>query len=244
MSRVAVVTGGARGIGRAVSVALRDAGWTVASIDRDEQSAVPDGVHGFRADISDIADHASLFQRIERAIGPATCLVNNAGVTSLRRGDMLELTPESFDRCLDVNLRGTFFLTQAFARRLLPDPSLAAGGTIVTITSANAEIVGENRADYCMSKAALAMMCKLFAARLAEAGIRVYDIRPGIIETDMTAPAKERYDGFIAGGGVPMRRWGRPEDVAGAVVALARGDFAFATGIHVDLGGGLNLHRV
>ena len=170
------------------------------------------------------------------------CLVNNAGVTSHVRGDVLDLAPDSFDHVMAVNLRGTFFLTQAVARRMAARPTKAFR-SIVTIGSANAEIVGENRADYCMSKAALAMMSKIFAARLAPLGIAVFEVRPGIIRTAMTAPAAERYDGFIAAGGVPMGRWGEPADIAAAVAALARGNI-LPTGIAVDVGGGLNLHRL
>jgi NAD(P)-dependent dehydrogenase (short-subunit alcohol dehydrogenase family) len=142
-----------------------------------------------------------------------------------------------------VNLRGTFFLTQAVARRMASRRS-DTFRSIVTIGSANAEIVGENRADYCMSKAALAMMSKLFAARLAPLGISVFEIRPGIIRTAMTAPATQRYDGFIAAGGVPAGRWGEPSDVGATVATLARGDIPYATGIAVDVGGGLQLHRL
>ena len=158
---------------------------------------------------------------------------------------MLDLGPESFDRLVAVNLRGTFFLTQAVARHMLDcRPPADVIRTIITIGSANAEIVGENRADYCMTKAALGMMSKLFAARLAGAGIAVFEVRSGIIRTAVTAPATARYDGFIADGGVPMNRWGEPAKVAAAVVTLARGDIPFATGIHLDIGGGLQLHRV
>jgi NAD(P)-dependent dehydrogenase (short-subunit alcohol dehydrogenase family) len=158
---------------------------------------------------------------------------------------MLELTPESFDRCMGVNLRGTFFFTQAVARRMLrPERDTSPPRSIVNIGSVNAEIVGENRADYCMSKAAVAMMGKLFAARLAEAGIAVCEIRPGIIRTGMTAPSAARYDAFVADGGVPMRRWGEPNDIARAVVTIARGYIPFATGIHLDIAGGMQLYRV
>jgi NAD(P)-dependent dehydrogenase (short-subunit alcohol dehydrogenase family) len=199
----------------------------------------------YQADIAQIGEHAVLLARIVADLGPLTCLVNSAGVTSLKRGDMLGLSPESFDRLLGINLRGTFFLTQAVARHMLDcRPAANVPRTIITIGSANAEIVGENRADYCMAKAALAMMSKLFAARLASAGIAVFEIRPGIIHTAMTLPAAARYDQFIADGGVPMNRWGEPDDVAATVVTLARGDIPYATGIHLDIGGGMQLHRV
>ena len=173
-------------------------------------------------------------------------MVNNAGVTSLVRGDLLELTPESFDRCMAVNLRGSFFLSQIVARRMIAAPAAAAGmpRSLIWIGSSNAEIVGEQRGDYCMSKAATATMNKLFAARLAAHAIHTYEIRPGIIATNMTAPAKNSYDRFIAEAGAPLGRWGAADDVAQADAALACGDFPYTTGIHVDIGGGLHLHRV
>jgi 3-oxoacyl-[acyl-carrier protein] reductase len=197
----------------------------------------------YRFDLADLDRHGDLLDQIEHDLGPLACLVNNAGVSSLVRGDLLELTPESFDRSVAINLRGTFFLTQAVARRMLAaaSPDLRS---IVTISSANAEIVGENRGDYCMTKAALTMMNKLFASRLAEAGIASFEVRPGIIRTDMTAPAFERYDALIRSGGVPMRRWGHADDVGTCVATLACGGLPFATGTHVDVGGGLQLHRV
>jgi NAD(P)-dependent dehydrogenase (short-subunit alcohol dehydrogenase family) len=170
--------------------------------------------------------------------------VNNAGVTSLVRGDMLDLTPESYDRTLAINLRAGFFLAQAFAHRRLAHTMPGTRSSIVFIGSANAEIVGENRADYCVSKAGVAMMAKLFAARLAKAGIVVFEVRPGVIRTKMTHPATERYDGFIEAGGVPMGRWGEAKDVGRAVAALATGAIPYATGIHIDIGGGIQLHRV
>lgn len=245
---VAIVTGAARGIGRAISEVLAADGWVVAGVDALDLPQ-PDrlhSVHYWTADVADIAGHGPLLDDIVDRLGVPSCLVNNAGVTSLRRGDLLELPPESFDRCMSVNVRGSFFFTQQFAKRLIASGSNREGPprSIVWIGSANAEIIGEQRADYCISKAATAMMSKLFAARLAEHEIHSYEIRPGIIETDMTAPAKERYDAFIAQGGVPLGRWGAPNDVARVVATLARGDLPYCTGIHVDVGGGLHLHRV
>ena len=208
---VAVVTGGARGIGRAIAQALAGAGFEVAVVDRE-----PGPFHAFRHDVADVEGHAALVEAIVARLGPIDCLVNDAGVTSLVRGDLLELAPASFDRCVAVNLRGAFFLTQAVARAMLaadPDGKRSAYRSIVTIGSVNAEIVGLNRADYCISKAGASMMSKLYAARLATSGIHVFEVRPGIIRTDMTAPAREKYDRYIADDGVPMRRWGEPDDV-------------------------------
>jgi NAD(P)-dependent dehydrogenase (short-subunit alcohol dehydrogenase family) len=248
---VALVTGAARGIGLAISSSLAMRGFDLALVSLEAQGPAPDAFtqHGVRAkyfssDIARIDGHQELIARAEASLGPITCLVNNAGVTSMVRGDLLELTPESFDRSVAVNLRGTFFLTQAVAKRMLVSATPACPRTIITISSANASIVGENRADYCMTKSALAMMNKLFASRLAEAGIMAFEVRPGIIETDMTAPAFERYEPFIKDGGVPMRRWGDAQEVGQVVATLATGGLPFTTGIHIDVGGGMQLHRV
>jgi 3-oxoacyl-[acyl-carrier protein] reductase len=249
---VALVTGAGdrKGIGYGVATALAARGFDVALASLENPGLGLDAFEtlGGRAryypfDLADLDRHAAVLDRIERDLGAPACLVNNAGVSSLVRGDLLELTPESFDRSVAINLRGTFFLTQAVARRMLARPS-AHLRSIVTISSANAEIVGENRGDYCMTKAALAMMNKLFASRLAEAGIASFEVRPGIIQTDMTAPAFERYDPLIRNGGVPMRRWGQPDDIGAVVATLACGGMPYTTGIHIDVGGGLQLHRV
>lgn len=244
---VAIVTGAGRGIGRAIAWALAAAGFRVAAISREDEDSRPDMTppagRYYQADIAVIEDHAALMDRIEADLGVASCLVNNAGITSKHRGDLLALQPDSYDATLAVNLRGGFFFSQAFAKRLvaaaLPHPK-----SLIFIGSANAEIVGENRADYCISKAGVGMMSKLFAARLAEHQIGVYEIRPGIIHTDMTAPATAKYDPFIAAGGVPFKRWGEPEDIAAVAVTLATGALPYTTGIHIDVGGGLQLYRV
>ncbi len=159
----------------------------------------------------------------------------------------MDVATDSFDRSVAVNLRGTFFLTQAVARHMIATPvsdPQARYRTIVTITSANAEIIGADRADYCMTKAALAMMSKLFAARLAAEHIHVFELRPGIIRTGMTLPATEKYDRLIDAGGVPIARWGTPDDVGATVATLAEGRLPFSTGEVINVGGGLHLHRL
>jgi NAD(P)-dependent dehydrogenase (short-subunit alcohol dehydrogenase family) len=249
MAEVAIVTGAGRGLGLAIAEALLGAGFAVARVSMEKQPqamrAAVGGRHRYyRYDVSDIDGHARLIARIAADLGEPSCLVNNAGVTSLQRGDVLALTPESYDRVLAVNLRASFFLTQAFARRLIAAPQRPPRASIVFMGSANAEIVGENRADYCISKAGVAMMSKVFAARLAQENIQVFEIRPGIVLTDMTRPAAQRYDTLLAGGGIPMGRWGEPEEIGRAVVSLATGAIPYATGIHLDLGGGMQLHRV
>lgn len=249
MTEVAIVTGAGRGIGLAIARGLLDAGFAVARVSMEEQPqdmpGTASGRHAYYCcDVSDIDGHARLIARIAADLGEPSCLVNNAGVTSLQRGDVLALTPESYDRVLTVNLRAGFFLTQTFARRLIAAPCRVKPASIIFMGSANAEIVGETRADYCISKAGVAMMSKVFAARLARENIAVFEIRPGIVHTDMTLPATERYDAFVAAGGVPMGRWGEPDDIARTVAALATGAIPYATGIHLDIGGGMQLHRV
>ncbi len=255
--RTALVTGGARGIGRGICKSLAIAGFDVANVSleapddasasmNDIRSAGRKGVY-LQRDIADTSGHAALIESVRAQLGAIDCLVNNAGVTSLRRGDLLDLTIESFDRSMATNLRGTFFLTQAVARTMIttkgtddPPPYRS----IVTITSANAEVIGLNRADYCMTKAALSMMSKLFAARLAANHIHVFEIRPGIIRTQMTEPATETYDRFIEDGGVPLKRWGNPDDVGATVATVALGNLPFTTGEILNVGGGFQLHRV
>lgn len=241
-----VITGATHGIGRALALAFAAEGHPLLLIARHAEAIAELASHPHRFATADVTDYAALAGAIEEAeaeFGPVDCLVNNAGVTSLRRGDLLQLSPESFDRCLGVNLRGTFFLTQAVARAMI-DCESDTYRSIVTITSVNADIIGVDRGDYCMSKAALAMMSKLFAARLAAAGIHVFELRPGIIRTDMTAPATEKYDRLIAAGGVPLPRWGEPEDVGASIATIAKGGLPFATGAVVEVDGGLHLHRL
>ncbi|AMJ59614.1 3-ketoacyl-ACP reductase [Bosea sp. PAMC 26642] len=253
MSRVAIVTGAGRGIGRAIADALVEAGFIVARVSLEtapEAGSIAPGTGAYYScDVADLTAHVRLIARIAEDLGEPDCLVNNAGVTSLQRGDLLNLSPESYDRTLAINLRAGFFLTQAFASRRLAKTAINGDkdiepGSIIFIGSANAEILGENRADYCVSKAGVAMMAKLFAARLAADGIAVFEVRPGVIRTEMTAPAATKYDALLAGGGIPMGRWGEPSDIGRTVAALATGAIPYATGIHIDVGGGLHLHRV
>lgn len=255
-AKVAVVTGAARGIGAAIASQLASSGFDVALLSQESEASAHAAIDAVRKrgrsaiycehDIARLEQHGAIVERIQRELGHVDCLVNNAGVSSLVRGDMLDLGVESFDRSFGVNVRGTFFLTQAFARSMLGrgDEGSVPYRSIITITSANARLIGLNRADYCMSKAALSMMSSLWAARLAASGIHVFEVRPGIIRTDMTAPAAAKYDDFIANEGVPMRRWGEPGDVAAAVATIAEGGMSFTTGEVINVGGGLHLHRL
>jgi len=250
---VALITGALRGIGRACAAALAAAGFNVLLNDRDSeesralatQAAIELAEHGADSDavfgdVGDLALHATLLDAALARWGRVDCLVNNAGVPAQRRGDLLDVQPESFDECFRVNTRAVFFLSQTIARHML-----AQGGaegvhrSIVNITSSNAKAVSISRGEYCVSKAASTMTTRLFAVRLAEAGIGVYEVRPGIIETRMTQPAKDRYDQFIAEQRVPAGRWGYPADVASTVVCMAQGRLAYTVGQAVTVDGGL-----
>ncbi|MCC7519853.1 MAG: 3-ketoacyl-ACP reductase [Verrucomicrobiae bacterium] len=260
---VALVTGASRGIGRGIAVALARAGYGVAINYAGNAAAAeecrrlcaatsPEGASTrfapLQADISQAADRRRLVEETLRLFGRLDLLVNNAGVAPAVRADLLDASEESLDRLLAVNVKGPFFLTQLVARHWQETaktwPAHGNRPKIVTISSISASTASVNRGDYCISKAALTMLTPLFAARLAELGVRVYEIRPGIIATDMTGPVKAKYDALIAGGLTPIRRWGAPEDVGRAVVAFATDAFPFTTGevIHVD--GGFHLRTL
>jgi NAD(P)-dependent dehydrogenase (short-subunit alcohol dehydrogenase family) len=251
--KTAFVTGAGRGIGRGIAWALAERGFAVAVNDvreSDDLEATIAGVtaRGTRAvavpgDISDLAQHAHLVDTVWTELGGCDCLVNNAGVSVETRGDLLNVTPGSFDRLMGTNLRGPFFLTQAMIRRMLPVSSTHFR-SIVTISSLNAEAASPDRAEYCISKAGLSMMSKVLAARLGDAGIRVYEVRPGVIRTAMTAVVKDKYDARFAAGAAPIARWGEPEDVGRTVAALAEGALAYTTGEVVHVDGGWSLFRL
>jgi NAD(P)-dependent dehydrogenase (short-subunit alcohol dehydrogenase family) len=244
----AIVTGAARGIGRAIALALGEAGFDVALADldiSDELQRTAKQIEGMgrnalavACDIADLAQHARLLDQAQDALGPLTTLVNNAGVSVLSRGDLLDALPDSYDRCQAVNTRGTFFLTQAFARRVLATQT-PAHRSIITVTSANASAPSITRGEYCVSKAGASMITKLFAARLSNDGIGIYEIQPGFIETDMTLPSKARYDGLIDQGLTVIKRFGTPEEVARIAVTLASGLLPYTSGQVVHADGGL-----
>jgi 3-oxoacyl-[acyl-carrier protein] reductase len=253
---IAIVTGARRGIGLAVAEALAAGGFdlclTGTTPPDDGASRLCSDLarrHGGRAiymagDIGDLASHAPLVERAVAEFGRIDCLVNNAGMGAVVRGDVLDLRPENFDRVIAVNLRGTIFLTQAVVRWMLAHPAGDQPRSIVHVTSVSAELVSPERLDYCISKAGLAMWSKGLAVRLAPEGIGVFDVRPGIIRTDMTSGVADRYDRLIEGGLVPMRRWGEGADIGRVVAALAGGAFAFATGSVLQADGGLSIHRL
>lgn len=252
MKPVALVTGGQQGIGLGIASALAGAGWAVALAAElpEEAPAVAGALAAlgpearyFRHDLREIAAVPALLDAVEGKMGPVVALVSNAGVPAKLRGDMLGLAPDSFDFVLGVNLRGGFFLAQEVARRMLdlpPEPYRS----IVFVTSVSAAMVSVERAEYCISKAGAAMMAALFAVRLAPEGIGVFELRPGIIETAMTAGVKDSYTPRIEGGLVPAGRWGRPADVGAAVLPLLRGEMAFATGAVIPVDGGLSIARL
>lgn len=243
-----LVTGARRGIGKAIALSLAKANYDVAVADveaGDELQAVAAEIRAFgmrsaalQADISDLSSHERLLDQAQSALGPLTTLVNNAGVSVMSRGDLLDVTPESFDRCMSVNARGTFFLTQAFARRLR-ETMTECHRSIITITSANATAVSIARGEYCMSKTAASMMSKLFASRLSDEDIGVYEIQPGFIETDMTAPSKAKYDALIDNGLTVIKRFGTPDEVGRIAVTLASGLLPYTTGQAIQADGGL-----
>ena len=251
---VALVTGGRRGIGAAIAVQLAATGCDVAYTDllpADPDDPVRAGIEatGGRAlyvesDLADLESHGPLIEAVTGWGEGLDVLVNNAGIGSPRR-DLLSLTPEDFDRVLGVNLRGTFFLSQRVAAWMAANPrGDGFRRSIVTIGSVSAEMASPERAEYCVSKAGLTMATRLLALRLADDGISVFEIRPGIVRTDMTAAVADVYDRRIADGLSPIRRWGEPADVARATAALVRGDFAFSTGSVVHVDGGLSIQRL
>jgi NAD(P)-dependent dehydrogenase (short-subunit alcohol dehydrogenase family) len=275
MSKVALVTGGSRGIGFGIAeklaaekwnlvingmrpeadvaeplAKLRAAGVRVGYAQGDiataeGRAAIIAATHKFvaawRSEIGDGSSNSEL-----RASNSINLLVNNAGVAPRVRADLLEMSEESYDRVLDTNLKGAFFLTQAVVNDMLAakEKDAAFSGMIVNITSVSATLVSVNRGEYCIAKAGFGMMSQLFAARLGAAGIPVYEVRPGVIKTDMTAGVTEKYDKLIADGLFVQPRWGFPEDIGKAVAALARGDLPYSTGQVIMVDGGMTIPRL
>jgi 3-oxoacyl-[acyl-carrier protein] reductase len=258
---VALVTGAGRGIGRGIVLSLAGAGFDVAGCDivfdpREtttglfEVKETVEAINGavflpIAGDVADLGGQDRILAAVADRFGRLDVLVNNAGVAPQVRADLLETTVESYDRVMGINLRGPFFLTQKAVRLMRERPPEGpVKRTIIFITSISAEVSSILRPEYCLSKAGLSMTSRLFADRLAADGINVFEIRPGIIQTEMTAPVKEKYDRLIRDGLVPQGRWGLPEDVGKAAVALALGHFAYATGLVVEVSGGMNIRRL
>jgi len=255
-NRIALVTGGTRGIGLGIARALARDGWSlvlcgvrpaaeIGGVLSELQQGGTD-VHYIVADLSDRDDRRRLVDEVRGRVGAVNALVNNAGRAPRVRPDLLDATEDSFEEILRTNLQGPYFLTQAIARdqiaRRAAQPAFEAA--IVFITSVSAELASINRGEYCVSKAGASMAARLFAVRLAEHHIPVYEVRPGIIATDMTAPNKQAYDRRLADGLAPERRWGQPDDVGRVVAALVRGDLPYATGSVINVDGGLMIPRL
>lgn len=260
--RVAIVTGGSRGIGEGIVLELARGGMDVAIVSISADPAVTDrGAYKvkaeaerlgrravvIKADVANQDDWQRIVDETVDALGAVDLLVNNAGVAPKDRLDILEVTTESYDRVMGINLRGPFFLTQLIARRMIDQIEDGRPGpaAIVFVSSISAFAGTVHRSEYCLSKAGVGMANALYADRMARHGICVYEIRPGIIATDMTSGVKEKYDKLILEGDLlPQKRWGRPEDVAKAVAAIARGDLAYSTGQVLNVDGGFHLRRL
>lgn len=252
----ALVTGASRGIGRAIALRLAKDGYAVAvnyvrSQEKAEDACAEIVASGglakaIQADVGIGDDRRRLIEETLAQFGRIDLLVNNAGITSPGRRDILEATEAGWDEVFATNLKGPFFLAQAAANEMLRlrEAKVIERGTIVNISSISALAVSVNRADYCIAKSALQMMTWLFAERLARDNIQVFEVCPGIIASDMTQPVKQKYDDLIAGGLTPIRRWGQPEDVAAAVAALARGEIPFSTGERIHVDGGFHIRRL
>jgi 3-oxoacyl-[acyl-carrier protein] reductase len=254
--KVALVTGGSRGIGLGIARALAASGFSLALNGRRPAPDVATAIAEFtrlgidvlyiQADVADLATHGPMLRQVRERFGRLDVLVNNAGVAPEVRADILDASPESFDRLIAINLRGPYFLTQSAARWMVEQRRADGSfrGCVVNVSSVSAAVASTNRGDYCVSKAGVAMATKLWAARLAEFGVDVYEVRPGVIATDMTAGVKAKYDALIADGLTLEKRWGTPDDVGRAVAALARGDVPYATGQVLNIDGGMTIRRL
>jgi 3-oxoacyl-[acyl-carrier protein] reductase len=254
--KVALVTGGTRGIGLGISQQLARDGFNLGVNGRRDEADVASQLDELkklgaevlycRADVASSDDRAQMVDSIRQRFGRLDVLINNAGVAPDVRADLLDATEESFDRLISINLRGPYFLTQLVAKWMVAQRGGDASftGVIVNVSSISATVASVNRGDYCLSKAGVAMATQLWAARLAEFGVQVYEVRPGVIRTDMTSGVVEKYDKLIADGLTVDPRWGTPEDVGRAVGVLARGEFSYATGNVIMIDGGLTLPRL
>jgi NAD(P)-dependent dehydrogenase (short-subunit alcohol dehydrogenase family) len=254
--RVALVTGGGRGIGRGIAVSLAESGFDLAINGVRDAAQVAETVAALeklgaaveycQGNVAEAADRQAVLDGVRKRFGRLDVLVNNAGVAPTERADILDATEESFDRLISINLKGPYFLTQLAARWMIDQRKVdrSFAGVIVNISSVSATEASINRGDYCISKAGIAMATQLWAHRLAEFGVAVYEVRPGIIESDMTAAVKEMYDKLLADGLTVENRWGQPADVGRAVAMLARGELTYSTGNVLSIDGGLTLRRL
>ncbi len=256
MNKTALITGGSRGIGLGIAHELARAGFNLAINGVREEPAVSPildelketGVKVIyaRGNISDKQNREDIFQTVISKLGPLNVLVNNAGIAPRERKDILEATEESFDEVWEVNMKGPYFLTQLFARHMAEEKKKDPGFDccIINVSSISATVASVNRGEYCISKAGIAMATKLWAARLGEFGIPVYEIQPGIIKTDMTAAVTAKYDRLFAEGLSIQKRWGLPEDVGKVAAAMATGMLPYSTGQVVAVDGGMTIQRL
>jgi NAD(P)-dependent dehydrogenase (short-subunit alcohol dehydrogenase family) len=254
--KIALVTGGSRGIGLGIAQELARSGFDIAINGRREIADVADAIHSIetlgaqvvycRGDVTSAQERSSILSDIRTRFGRLDVLVNNAGVAPSVRADVLEADEASFDRLIEINLKGPYFLTQAAAQWMVAQwkTDSAFRGCIVNVSSVSATVASVNRGDYCISKAGIAMATQLWAARLTEYNIDVFEVRPGIIATDMTSGVKEKYDRLIESGLLLNKRWGTPADVGKTIAALARGDIPYAPGQVLVIDGGLTLQRL
>ncbi len=254
MNKTAIVTGGSRGIGRAISLALGNLGWQVVINYNTNRQAAEETLKAIKtgsgiavqANIAEAEDRERLVQQALETFGRIDLLVNNAGIAPEERKDLLEISVDSYEKVMRVNLTGPFFLTQRVAQEMV---AASEGGNnpipqIINISSISAYTSSISRGEYSVSKAGMSMMTALFADRLSQYGIGVFEIRPGIIETDMTQGVKEKYDQLFEEGLTPFQRWGTPDDVAKAVVAIVEGYFSYSTGEVINVDGGFHLRRL
>lgn len=253
MNKTAIITGAASGIGNGVAMKFLNEGYNVAAVDIIDAEKIKstldyDGekLLCISADISKSEDRANILNKAVEKFGNVTVLVNVAGVAPLVRADLLEMTEESYDRVMNINTKGTMFLTQIVANHMVKnaDKNSDFNGAIVNISSMSAYTSSVSRGEYCVSKAGVSMITTLFADRLSEYNITVNEIRPGIIKTNMTSTVKEKYDNLIGGGLLPIARWGLPEDIAKGVFVLSNGDLKYTTGQSVDVDGGFHIQRL
>lgn len=256
MKKTVLITGGSRGIGLGIAKSLAAEGWNLAVNGMRPEESVQDVLQDLRGtgveviycqgNVGESADRQRMIDQVIARWGHLNALVNNAGVAPKERKDLLEMTEESYDRVMDINLKGSFFLSQLAAREMVKgkaeDPDFEA--YIVNVSSISATVISINRGEYCISKAGMSMATQLFATRLGEYNIPVYELRPGVTMTDMTSVVKEKYDRLLAEGLAVQKRWGYPEDVGKAVASLLRGDFPYSTGQVIMIDGGLTLPRL
>lgn len=255
MEKAAIVTGASRGIGYVIARRLGLDGYSIVMLATGAQEKYEEALgeltklgirwHYVQGSIASAEDRKRLLEETLRVFGRVDVLVNNAGVAPLKRKDLLEMEEESFDRVMGINTKGTLFLTQLVAKQMLQQEQTGKKrGTIINIGSCSAEVSSVSRGEYCISKAGVAMITRLFADRLAPEGILVHEIRPGVIATDMTGAVKEKYDAMIEEGAFPIRRWGTPEDVADAVSVFCSDQILYTTGSFLDVDGGFHIRRL